>query len=152
MEYIPFTHLPEIREETFLYLPYDDIMSMCRTHPDLSYICSDNRFWKRKVRHDFHVERFKPEEISYRQQYKDLITYTKPNKAAKEGRLDILIVLEEELDILPNAIGASSAAGNGHLHILKWLEERDILPSDGGANWAATHGRLHILKWLKKTA
>ena len=177
MDFNPFIHLPEIREETLLYLPYDDIISLCVSHPDLSYICSDNRFWKRKVRRDFHVERLKPEEISHRQQYKDLITYNDPNKAAEEGRLDILIVLEKEERLLPNRrgaslaarnghidvlewleerkifpsfIGANETAANGHIDVLEWLEEREILPTEYGANWAAANGQLHVLMWLAK--
>ena len=149
MEFTHLTNLPEIYEETLLYLPYEDIITLCVSHPDLSYICSDNKFWRRKVRYDFSVDHLKPEGISYRQQYRDLITFYDPNNVAEEGRLDILIVLNEKDNILPDEKGANWAARNGHLHVLEWLEKYNILPTVEGANWAAGHGELKVLEWLE---
>ena len=150
MEFTDLTAIPEIYEETLIYLPYDDIMSVCRTHPDRSYICSDNRFWRRKVRRDFHVERLKPEGISYRQQYKDLITFNNPNRAAALGRLDILIVLKEKYNILPDEDGVRNAVFNNNLSVLKWLAEQGISLHVRDANIALHRRYLDILKWLKK--
>ena len=58
------------------------------------------------------------------------------NKAAKEGRLDIL-------KLLSSPKGMTSGRSVASL-------DRPILPNVDGANLAARNNRLEVLEWMKK--
>ena len=171
---IPFTGVVELNWEILLDLDYQALARACQVNKEINKICQDDRFWRDKVRKDFGVEKYKPEEITYRQQYRDLIETNDPDPAAEEGRLDELIVLVArnifpiqvtadlaassgnqrvlewlaERNILPTENSANAAAYSGHLQVLVWLAARNILPTQDGADWAARNGHLQVLEWL----
>jgi len=144
-----FSGTPEINWNILLQLDLTSLSRACQSSSAVNQICQNDSFWKAKVEYDFgSVSQYKPEEITYRQQYEDLIQATDPDQAALEGRLDKLVVLETK-NRLPTQIGANWAAGGGHLHILEWLEARGILPNDHGAGYAAERGHINVLEWLE---
>ena len=143
-----FSELPEeIQRLYLLKLPVPDIANYCAVNPSVHKICADDYFWLLKVDHDFHVYEYKPKDITYQQQFLDLLRITNPNEAAKEGRLDILIYLDSQGQ-LPDRGGNSDAAFYGHLDVLKWLKTKGIYHIEDiirGASWA---GYINILEWL----
>jgi hypothetical protein len=73
--------------------------------------------------------------------------------AAKNGHLECLKYLHEEVQVPWNSDTATSAAENGHLHILEYLVERKYDEFSGWACWnAAENGHLDCLKFLHETA
>jgi len=93
-----FSELPEeIQRLYLLKLPVPDIANYCAVNPSVHKICADDYFWLLKVDHDFPgISQYKPENITYQQQFLDLLRITDPNEAAKEGRKDILVYLESQ--------------------------------------------------------
>ncbi|CAL6359232.1 unnamed protein product [Bathycoccus prasinos] len=73
--------------------------------------------------------------------------------AARNGHLECLKYLREEVKAPLNSLTASFAALNGHLHILEYLVERkfDKYTEDSCYN-AARYGYLDCLKYLHETA
>ena len=118
-----------------LNLPYKWVLSYCSTSREATQVCQNDYFWKLKVGHEYYpVSMYKPPNISYRQQYRDLINASDPNKAAKEGRLDLLVALDQK-GIHPNQWGANYAAENGHLNVLEWMDQQGYPhPDQDGAN------------------
>ncbi|CAL6399693.1 unnamed protein product [Bathycoccus prasinos] len=73
--------------------------------------------------------------------------------AAKNGHLEILKYLHEEVKAPWDWDTAAWAAENGHLHILEYLVEREYDQFDEYAlQWAAGNGHLDCLKYLRETA
>ena len=142
-----FTGITELNWDILLDLDYQALARTCQVNKKINKICQDDRFWREKVRKDFGVEKYKPEKITYRQQYRDLIETNDTDPAAEEGRLDELIVLEAR-NILPTQGGANWAAWDGQLEVLEWLAARNILSTRNGANSAAEKGQLEVLEWL----
>jgi len=170
-----FTGVPEIDWNILLRLDSLSLTRACQTSPTVNQICQNEEFWRAKIRRDLgELDRYKPDEISYQKQYQDLIQAKDPNNAARDGRLDLLILLGSK-NLFPDRLGIGLAAENGHLHvlqwlaesdirlprgiaflaassgrlnILQWLAEREILPDQLGANWAAREGHIHVLQWL----
>jgi len=82
--------------------------------------------------------------------------------AAKEGRVDVLVMLKERgADVVNardnrNSTPMHWAARGGHIEAIKWLEEQgaDInAKSKGGVTlmqWAASGGQVEAMKWLKE--
>ena len=148
---LSFTGVPELDWNILLELDYQSLARACQASTEINRICQDDRFWKEKVRHEFGVDQYKPERISYQQQYRELVEAEDYVIAIINNRLDILIALEKKEIVFPdydlmNAI--DGAAQNGHLQVLEWLAVRNILPTPSGANWAAWGGHLQVLKWL----
>lgn len=147
------TDFPEIMMQILLPLDYESLINACQTNKDLDAICQDQYFWKLKVEHDYgSVTKDKPTNISYRQQYFDLVIIDNQedaaNDAAENGRLDILKWLAQR-GVYPDVeIGVDLAAINGHLEVLKWLAQHNIYPDQEGVNGAAEKGYLEVLKWL----
>ena len=73
--------------------------------------------------------------------------------AAKNGHLEVLKYLREEVKAPWDSGTANFAAQNGHLHILEYLIERKFDQYSANAcEFAATHGHLDCLKYLRETA
>lgn len=174
------THIPEITSQILLPLSYVDLMNICKTNKDLNKICQDDHFWKLKVERDYGtIADDKPSNITYRQQYLDLMTIKDPNEAVEQGRLDILKWLSQN-NIYPNEDGVyeairhgqlktlqwlvqtaganinqndvNDAAAHGQLAILRWLaQEKNLYPNRDGVNWATQTGQLEALKWVAQT-
>ena len=149
----PFTDVYDINKEILLGLDYQTLGRACRANASINTICEDDRFWREKVRRDFGVEKYKPEEITYQRQYRELVKATNYVPAIKDNRLDILIALEKkgialsrEEDYLIDHV--NRAAGEGHLQVLEWLAVRNILPTKRGVDYAAENGYLQVLEWL----
>ncbi len=70
------------------------------------------------------------------------------NMAAEKGNLEMVkYCVANECPI--DAIACAKAAKNGHLEILKYLHEEVKAPWDSvTASWAAAKGHLHILEYL----
>jgi hypothetical protein len=74
-------------------------------------------------------------------------------QAAKNGHLECLKYLREEVKAPWTYHTASWAAKNGHLHILEYLVERKYDQySEGACMFAAMRGHLDCLKYLHETA
>lgn len=123
--------------------------------------------------------RHKPKRLSYQQQYKDLKNMD-VDKMIQDGRLDMFIVYSEgkddsdeselnivlddiiveghfhivkwayENNILIDGSLANSAAGNGQIKILNYLESVDILPDDSAMEFALVGGHYATVDWLLK--
>jgi len=73
--------------------------------------------------------------------------------AARNGHLECLKYLREEVKAPWNWRTAAWAALNGHLHILEYLVERKYdRYSEEVCQWAAEKGHLDCLKYLHETA
>ena len=73
--------------------------------------------------------------------------------AAKNGHLECLKYLREEVKAPWDSVTASWAAQNGHLHILEYLVERKFDKyNEEACIWAAKYGHLDCLKYLHETA
>ena len=67
---------------------------------------------------------------------------------AQHGHLDIIKHLAYKL-IRPERVGANSAASNGHLHILIWLDRvLNILPTRDASEKTIMGGHLNVVQWL----
>jgi len=158
---------------TLLFLELPDLDNACLINPRIQSLCQSDNFWKLKMERDYpEAIPYKPADITNRKEYRTLVNVKDPNRAANEGRLDQLIVLEKrglelyiglahraaehghvnvlewlsQRNILPR--GADLAAENGHLNVLKWMETKNILPSPEGAYEAAVNGHVAVLEWL----
>jgi len=142
-----FSELPvELQRLYLLKLPVPDIANYCAVNPSVHKICVDDYFWLLKVEHDFPgISQYKPENITYQQQFLDLLRITDPHDAAKEGRLDILIYLDS-LGKLPDR--ESDTAENGHLDVLKWLKTKGIYYIETIVTSASKGGHINILEWV----
>ena len=139
----------ELLLNKMLFMDYKTLTDFCSTNTAFSIACQDDYFWKMKVERDFGmVTQYKPNNITYRQQYKELMNATDPDKAAGDGRMDLLINFARK-DLHPMKGGANLAAENGHLDVLKWLVETfRVYPDIDGALKAAEKGRLDVLQWM----
>ena len=73
--------------------------------------------------------------------------------AAKNGHLECLKYLREEVKAPWESWTAAWAAQNGHLHILEYLVERKFDKyNEEACIWAAKYGHLDCLKYLHETA
>jgi len=73
-----------------LYLPVTDIANYCKVSTSATNICIDDSFWHSKLDHDFpKISQYKPTNITYQQQFLDLLRITDANEAAEKGRMDI---------------------------------------------------------------
>lgn len=112
-----------------------------------SQISSDNHFWKMKVDHDYGVSRHKPDNETYKQQYKILYQIHTPNQAVDDDRLDSLIYFERN-NQLPNINGANIAIYNNNKEILIWLHDRQIHPDVYGVDMALGRGLHDIVEYI----
>jgi len=162
-----FSELPnELQREYMLYLPVTDIANYCNTNLIINEICKDDYFWYLKLQKDFpEISQYKPEDITYQQQYLDLLSITDPDIAAEKGRLDILTYLYSQRK-RPNIKSVFSASKNGNINLLEWLENYGIFSKKDekrsfnshemfrfGRNFADTAaetGHINVLEWLEK--
>ena len=73
--------------------------------------------------------------------------------AAKNGHLEVLKYLREEVKAPWGWTTAANAAENGHLHILEYLVERKYDKyNEWACKLAAENGHLDCLKYLRETA
>jgi hypothetical protein len=51
-------NLPQdyILDNMWLYMPYQDIINLCQTHPEFRIICQQNRTWRILLKRDFNIE------------------------------------------------------------------------------------------------
>jgi hypothetical protein len=147
----PLPTYPEITSRILLSLNYDDLLNACRINKDFNKVCQDDYFWKLKVEHDYGMlTKYKPTNITYHQQYVDLMTIDDPDGAAMNGRLDELQRLAQD-DIYPGQEGIDEAANAGYLEISQWLARtKNLYPSPGGILYAIGSGHLNILQWLDR--
>jgi hypothetical protein len=116
-------YIPEITSQVLLSLNYDTIMNICKTNRGFNRVCQDDHFWKLKVEHDYDLAtQYKPSNITYRQEYIDLVTIKDPNSAAKMGMLYILewFALHGRYpDLDQDAI--NDIVKRGYLDVVRWL-------------------------------
>ena len=146
------TDVPEIMTQVLLFLNYKDLMNTCRTNKALYKLCQDDYFWKLKVEYCCGMfTEDKPPNITYHQQYIDLITIDNPFDAMWKNRLDVLKLLAHN-KIFPHQSAVNWAAQYSSLEIIKCIAQTTgLYPDQNGVNWAASHGRLDVLEWSAKT-
>jgi hypothetical protein len=148
------SEIPEIIYDIILNLDYKTILSLGSTNKNFNLLCSNHHLWFKLLKRDFPIVlSYKPDNISYQQMYKNLISNPNMEYAAVYGDLYILVWLIERGQ-KPNHDLVMIASGCGHLHILKWLNQKGILKTIFGlewaADWAADKGHLEILIWFKE--
>lgn len=72
------------------------------------------------------------------------------NKAAVEGRIDVLEWLAEKKNIYPNRYGADRAAMMDQLPVLRWLADHGIHVTKAGEENAKRLGHTSISKWISE--
>jgi hypothetical protein len=109
------------------YLDCKSIMNLGATNKYFSDFITDDRFWAIKVDNTFPgATKFKPIEISFKQEYKDLLFTRTPDNAAENGYLYILkwmATLHPIHELTFNAF--LKALMNGHVEVLEWLYGRN---------------------------
>lgn len=92
------------------------------------------------------VTQDKPSNITYRQQYVDLMTSDNINRAALNGRLDILKWLVQTTGTYPSQTIVDLTEAKGRMKTLEQLplEETNINPAD----LAVADDQLKVLQWL----
>jgi len=148
MEY-DFSTLPvEMQREYMLYLPVTDIANYCTTNFTVKEICMDDYFWLLKVNHDFPgVSRYKPKDITYQQQFLDLLDNMHPIVATIGDRIDILEWLYSK-GIRPTQETIAIAATYERINVLEWLYSKGIHPTQVNADIAMGYRQVNVLKWL----
>jgi hypothetical protein len=150
---------PEITSQILLSLPYKDLISACLTNKDFNKVCQDEYFWKLKVERDYGMlTQYKPTDITYSQQYIDLLDAKDPHPkpisdAARKDQLELSRLLAQGgfngmMVVNLDQQNANEAARNGRLDILQWLSQHNIYPDRAGTHYAAVRGHLEVLKWL----
>lgn len=161
-----FTGIDEIDQWTLLYMNPSDLFSMIKVNKQIERITRPDEFWRQKVERDFHsnVLSLKPDNISYRQQYKYLHRIRDINKVVEEGRLDGILVLFHKDNKTIKLEHLFLAIQKDHLHIVKWffarLRQKYLFRPNGydslmriariSARRAEDHGSLSILKWFEQ--
>jgi hypothetical protein len=129
-----------------LDLDYRSLLKACSTDQYTNKICQDDFFWRQKVERDMGQEVLinKLPGMSYREQYRTLVSGMDEKMAIINGRLDYLIWK----NVSPNEFAAMTAAELGWINILEWVKNHGILLDSGIANGAAMTGKIDVLKWL----
>ena len=129
-----------------LDLDYRSLLAACSSDPYTNRICQDDFFWQQKVLKDMGLEVMKNKlpKMSYREQYRTLIEGMYESYAIKKGRLDYLILMK----VVPDSYLIDTAAGYGHINILKWGEKHGVILNGTTANNAASRGKINVLNWL----
>jgi len=144
-----FSTLPvEMQREYMLYLPVTDIANYCAVNPSVHKICTDDYFWLLKVDHDFHVYEYKPEGITYQEQFLDLLASNSINGAAIQGRLDVMIYLTSQ-GAVPDKKTSNFATRWNRVNVREWLKQKGLNPDRDDAKTAIVYGSIDILNWLE---
>jgi hypothetical protein len=162
----PLPTYPEITSQILLSLNYDDLMSACKINKDFNKVCQDEYFWRLKVEHDYGtpLAQYQLPNVTYKQQYVYLMSIKDPNRAAREGRLDILEwlarynifpdedgangVLEWLTEYYTESDGTNEALKFRHMEVLKWLIQHNVDPDPYAVNDAAASDDYEMLEWL----
>jgi len=168
-----FTGDTFIDEDILLQLDIADLLSICQSSEYLNSICLDDTFWKRKLKRDFPSEllQYKPDNVSYRDQYEYLYN-SDIRKSVEDCRLDGILYNSQSMNIIDvegilklcsdnvvntlldigiikfTPIIANYVAGYGRLDILDRFIANNIYPIVDGANMAALNGQLITLEFL----
>ncbi len=122
-----FSSLPyELQFSYLIGLPYRDITSYCTSSPAAAVICIADEFWKYKVDHDYGLNEHKPENITYRQQYIDLMKGPSLEEAVQQGRIDLVLLNIDKMNF-PRAIHAQLAETSGHPEIRDYLISMGVI-------------------------
>jgi hypothetical protein len=173
-QHVGLSSIEEVNQQIILKLDYNSILSLCSTNKEYSKLCGQDYFWKRMVERDFRgVFEYKPENISYREMYRNLyqikdiknilkkddlyliawyhlnIHKVDANQIAMKGNLKVLKWLKEQR-VLPDQWGADYAIQKRRSEVIKWMIEQGVLPSEASVNWIAEGGDLNLLIWLKE--
>jgi len=139
------TEVYDANLQILLQMDPSTLMRMCQTNKYFNTMCQDDNLWRMKVIHDFgDLTQYKGEDRLYVEQYWYLF-YGDADKAAKDGRVDALIVNMNRGD-LPSDHAVSVAASEGHVEALKYLQQFGIQPDEYGLDDAASSGYLYILQ------
>ena len=141
-----FTEIYDTDSNILLFLDYKSLLTAFCVNKFINSIQEDELFWKRKVKKDYGVSKYKPENETYKKQYDVLFLIKTPNQAVDDDRLDSLIYYENE-NKLPDVDGANIAAENGNLDMILWLEKKNISPDEYGMSLALGNGRTGIVDY-----
>jgi len=138
--------IEDVDRLVLLNLDYRSLLAACTSDHYTNRICQDDFFWQQKVIKDMGQEVMKNKlpKMSYREQYRTLTEGMFESHAIKKGRLDYLILMK----VVPDSYLVDTAAGYGHINILKWGEEHGVILNGTTANNAASRGKVNVLNWL----
>lgn len=143
------------------------IENVCVVSSAFVEVCASESFWRQKVEIDFPgMGSWKPTEITYREQYIDLLYADQIGRAASDGRADIVIynkgdnlidvlaastsmenvkrLIEEGYPITNEA--ATLATYKGDIERLELFESIGLLPTP--VHHVAALGRLETIAWM----
>ena len=137
VEFFPGPSLPQISDihyRIFAELSDQELLRICQTDKYFQELCEDENFWHLRILHKFgsSIVTQKPSNITYRHQYKNLVTAStgKFSSYLKHDRYDILDYLSrsfdpENLQILIKMILVEGTIGNIH-----WLLNNENIKLD----------------------
>ena len=169
---LTFTNVPEADEKILLELDYPSLLKTCSTNTYVASICLNDSFWKEKLIHDVNslIIRYKPVNITYRQQYVDLRKKIPIYSIRRLDQMMVALLRGEKLQtdskryIYSHAdipffiwmeehgipIDSSYTIHTSDLEVLKWFEQKGIPISWMMANSAVIDERIDTLEWLKE--
>ena len=139
----PF-NVPELTLQIFLTLDYPTLLSFCQTSLEIRALCSDDYFWRLKVRQDFGVTQYKPQGMSHQEQYRTLYYLPSLDDAIRTGRLD-QVALHLSRGYVPTPQQVNLA---GTPELLDYFAERGYLPDEEAYIPAVQYGRIDVMDWL----
>lgn len=142
-----------------------DLVNVCKTNTQANILCNDQTFWLNRIMIKFPylgldiLKTYKGKKKNWSQYYIKILRKLTPetaNKdlinAARNGFLDrVIISLYNGADI--NYKGGTAiifAAGNNHLHVVKYLADGNFLPFtiEDAIYQAVSKGHLDVVKYL----
>lgn len=149
-----FAGIPELDEMIMLNLDSKSLLAACSTNEQLYSICQDDRFWREKMRHDHpDLIPYKPEGMSFRNQYLSLSRARDPYRAARTGRLDVLMNMKQQgvdLSQYTHPPLIDVAVRSGRPELLEWLQEEGLSPTPLTAIIAAGVSNGPVLDWFEQ--
>jgi len=76
-------------EDLLLALDYEDLFDLCDRHPDITQICADEDFWRRKSELDFNITQ-KPKNMSWAKLYHSEYFKSKNSRQSADGLNSVL--------------------------------------------------------------
>ena len=138
--------ISELDWDFMLGLPLESINSLCLVNTQIQSICQNDEFWREKVDRFYGVSAYKPQGMTYREQFSTFNPDAYPITSIRTGRIDELVYLMKR-GLVPNFKWTTVAVQNNQIEILDLLASRNILPDELALDQAAANGQLNVLQW-----